>query len=96
MGVRADQARVGAAAHGQIDVLADHALQQAFHAPQQAAQIEYFGLNRLAAAEGEQLSGQSGGAPRRVQDLLKVTRSGALRARCRALPAPAVRNRRSR
>ena len=96
MSVGAYQAGLGAATHGQIDVLADHALQQAFDVPQKAAQIEYSGLNRLAAAEGEQLSGQSGSAPRRVQDLLQVTRSGGFGHGARGLRAQAVRNRRSR
>jgi len=42
-------------------VLADHALQQPLHIAQKIGQIQNFGLDQLAPAEGEQLISKSSG-----------------------------------
>jgi hypothetical protein len=71
---RVDPDRAGAGTQPELepDIGAEQPLDQALHAADDPIQMEHPGLERLLAAEGEELAGEQGTAVGRLPDLLDV------------------------
>ena len=71
-GVGEDRPQAGAQGGHELDVLPDGPAQQLLDVARHAAEVHHLGMDDLAAAEGEELAGERGGAVGRLPDALDV------------------------